>query len=160
MNTLEETAPAFIEMAHGIVWCTVATVDKNNRPRSRVLHPFWEWDGKELTGWVGTGATKTKRSHLEHSSYVSINYWAPNQNTCIAESKADWNFDLETRERVWEQYLTLPPPLGYDPKIIPGWEDFKSDSFSVLRFKPWKLRVFPGSALMGKTEGIFSWIQG
>ena len=88
MNTLNETAPAFIEMAHQIVWCTVATVDGTNRPRSRVLHPYWEFDGNEMVGWVATGATPTKREHLEHSPYASLNYWTPAQDTCVAECKA------------------------------------------------------------------------
>ena len=28
MNTFEETATAFVDMAHTIIWCTVGTVDK------------------------------------------------------------------------------------------------------------------------------------
>ena len=45
MNTLVEVAPAFVEMAHRIVWSTAATVDNEGRPRSRILHPIWLWDG-------------------------------------------------------------------------------------------------------------------
>tara|TARA_A100000164_G_C21570627_1_gene613836 strand:+ start:106 stop:549 length:444 start_codon:yes stop_codon:yes gene_type:complete len=146
-------------MAHTIIWCTAGTVDKKNRPRSRILHPFWDWDGKELVGWVGTGATKTKRNHLEQNPSVSINYWVPNQNTCTAESKASWCFDLESRQYVRDRYLSLPEPLGYNPAIIPGWENYQSEDFAVLRFDPWKLRVFPGSALMGSSEGLFSWTK-
>lgn len=157
MNTLEETAAAFIDMAHKIVWCSVATVDADNRPRSRVLHPFWEFDGEQIIGWVGTGATLTKRTHIEHSPFASINYWAPDQNTCVAECKTTWCLDAETRKRVWNQYLELPAPLGYDPAIIPGWDSPESDGFSVLRFDPWRLRVFPGSALMGQGGDIFVW---
>jgi hypothetical protein len=40
MNTLEDTAPRFVEMAHQVVWCTVATVASDGRPRTRVLHPI------------------------------------------------------------------------------------------------------------------------
>ena len=46
MTELEDVAPAFVEMAHRIVWCSVATVDHQGRPRSRILHPLWEWDGE------------------------------------------------------------------------------------------------------------------
>ncbi|MEM7020020.1 MAG: pyridoxamine 5'-phosphate oxidase family protein, partial [Pseudomonadota bacterium] len=74
MHTLQQTAPAFVEMAHQIVWCSVATVDEDNRPRSRVLHPLWQWDGEQLIGWIATGPTPLKRAHLEHSSFVSLNY--------------------------------------------------------------------------------------
>ena len=104
MSTLEETAPAFVAMAHKIVWCNVATVDNQNRPRSRILHPFWEWDGTQLIGWVGTGPTPVKRSHLAHSPHASLNYWTPDQDTCVAECQATWCFDLETRERIWNKF--------------------------------------------------------
>lgn len=157
MNTLEQTAPAFIEMAHQIVWCSVATVDENNRPRSRVLHPFWEYDGNELVGWVGTGATPTKRAHIDHSGFASLNYWTPSQDTCVAECRATWCFDIETRQRIWQRFLELPEPLGYNPAIIPGWDSPESDAFSVLRFDPWRLRVFPGSALMGQEGEVLLW---
>ena len=65
-STLAEVAPAFVAMAHRIVWCSVATVDASQRPRSRILHPIWEWDDGQLTGWIGTGPTATKRAHLDH----------------------------------------------------------------------------------------------
>ena len=42
MAGFSETASAFVKMAHEIVWCNVATIDKKGRPRSRVLHPIWE----------------------------------------------------------------------------------------------------------------------
>src|ERR687898_1685714 len=88
MTDLAAVAPAFVEMAHRIVWATVATVDPEERPRSRILHPIWEWDGESLTGWIGTGPTPVKRAHLDHSPYMSVNYWAPNHDTCVAECRA------------------------------------------------------------------------
>ena len=75
MSELTTVAPAFVAMAHEIVWASVATVDRWGRPRSRVLHPIWEWDGTSLVGWVGTGPTPLKRAHLEVSPHVSMNYW-------------------------------------------------------------------------------------
>ena len=33
MNNLTEIGPAFVEMAHRIVWCSAATVDARGRPR-------------------------------------------------------------------------------------------------------------------------------
>jgi hypothetical protein len=64
MNELTRVAPAFVEMAHRIVWCSVATVDAHGRPRSRILHPIWQRDGAQLVSWIGTGPTNTKRAHL------------------------------------------------------------------------------------------------
>ncbi|MEZ4571472.1 MAG: pyridoxamine 5'-phosphate oxidase family protein [Thermomicrobiales bacterium] len=77
MQELQEVAPPFVEMAHGIVWCNVATVDREDRPRSRILHPVWQWDGDALVGWIGTGPTPVKQAHLNHSPFVSCSYWSP-----------------------------------------------------------------------------------
>ena len=65
MTTLDRIAPAFIEMAHSIVWASVATVDSDSRPRSRILHPIWEWDGTRMTGWIATSPLSPKAAHLE-----------------------------------------------------------------------------------------------
>jgi len=157
MTDLKQVAPAFVDMAHQIVWCTVATVDKHGRPRSRVLHPIWEWDGEALTGWVGTGPTPLKLAHIEASPFVSCNYWSPTQDTCLAECHAEWAFDDETCESVWNRYLEAPAPLGYDPSIIPGWDNARSESFAVLKLKAWRLRVMPGSVLMSGTGDTLVW---
>lgn len=157
MNTLSEVAPAFVEMAHRIVWCSAATVDGKGRPRSRVLHPIWEWDGTTLTGWIGTGPTPVKRAHLEASPYVSLNYWTPDHDTCVAECSARWAFDDDTRTRIWNLYCDTPAPLGYDPSIIPVWDTPTSESFAVLELAPWRLRVMPASVLMGQAGDILTW---
>lgn len=157
MHELAEVGPAFVEMAHRIVWASVATVDRRGRPRSRVLHPIWEWDGAKLVGWIGTGPTPLKRAHLEHTPHLSANYWSPAQDTCVAECRAAFAFDLATRERVWNLLKDGPPPVGYDPAIIPGWDAPGSPSFAALRLDPWRLRVFPGSVLMGRGGNVLTW---
>jgi len=157
MNTLEETAPAFVEMAHRIVWCSAASVDRHNRPRSRVLHPLWHWDGQTLSGWIATGPTPVKRAHLAASPYLSLNYWDPGQDTCVAECRASWALDVETRRRVWDAFKNAPAPVGYDPAMIPGWDAPEADSFAALRLEPWRLRVMPGSVLMGQGGEILTW---
>lgn len=157
MQELAQVAPAFVEMAHRIVWCSAASVDARGRPRSRVLHPIWEWDGRRLRGWVGTEATATKRAHLAASPFLSLGYWHPSHDHCVAESRAAFSFDAETRERVWNLFKNGPAPVGYDPAIIPGWDSPASERFAVLRLDPWRLRVFPGSALMGKGGAVLTW---
>ena len=161
MSELKEVAPAFIDMAHHIVWCSVATVDHQGRPRSRILHPYWEWDGETLVGWIATGPTPTKRSHLQKSPYVSCNYWTDNHDTCAAECAATWMFDDETRIAVWDKFKNAPAPVGYDPSIIPVWDSPTADSFAVLKLDPWRLRVMPGNVMLtGGTQGeILVWQQ-
>lgn len=157
MNDLADVAPAFVEMAHRIVWCSAATVDTRGRPRSRVLHPIWEWDGERLTGWIGTAPTPLKRAHLAASAHLSLNYWTPAQDTCTAECRAAWAFDDDTRAAVWNRFREAPAPVGYDPAIIPAWDGPTCDAFAVLRLEPWRLRVMPGTVLMGQGGAELTW---
>lgn len=157
MNELPKVAPAFVEMAHRIVWCSAATVDAQGRPRSRVLHPIWEWDGEQLRGWVGTQPTPIKRAHLAAHPFMSLNYWTTNQDTCVAECRAALVFDEETRTRIWQLFATAPAPVGYDPAIIPGWDSPTCAAYAVLRLEPWRLRVMPGSLMQGQGGEILTW---
>ena len=146
MTDLAAIAPSFVEMAHRIVWATVATTDTAGRPRSRILHPLWEWDGSSLVGWIGTSPTPVKRAHLERTPYVSVSYWAPDHDTCVADCRVEWFLDDATRERVWRAFEEAPAPVGYDPAIIPAWRDGpRGEGFAALRLEPYRLRVFPGS---------------
>jgi len=157
MNTLSETASAFVNMAHEIVWCTAATVDNQGRPRSRVLHPVWEWDGTNLQGWIATGPTPVKREHLAAHPYLSCNYWSPEQDTCVAECEADWAFDDETCISIWDKFKHAPAPVGYDPAIIPVWTDPTGPEFAVIKLKPWRLRVMPGTLMAGQGGELLVW---
>jgi len=155
---LSDVAPAFIEMAHQIVWSSAATVDPQGRPRSRVFHPIWQWDGTRLVGWVATRPTGLKREHLAAHPFLSLNYWAPSHDTCVAECRAELIFDQTTRSMLWDLFSKTPPPLGYDPRIIPGWASAESESFAAIRLDPWLLRVMPGSVLTGK-GAVLKWTQ-
>jgi hypothetical protein len=158
MTDLASTAPAFVEMAHQIVWCSAATVDPDQRPRTRILHPIWEWDGATLRGWIATGPTPTKRTHLAHSPYLSCSYWSPNHDTCVAECRAVWAFDDATCVEVWDRFANGPAPVGYDPSIVPAWKDGPtSDAFAVLQLAPWRLRVMPGTVMLGAGGEVLAW---
>ncbi len=160
MSSLKQVAPAFVKMAHEIVWCTAATVDSDGRPRSRILHPMWQWDGRELTGLIITGPTPIKRAHLKASAHMSCSYWTPTHDTCVAECRAEWAFDDDTRKRVWKQFKETPAPLGFDPAMIPGWDGGPtSPNVAVLKLDPWRLRVFPGTMLMGKGGELLTWME-
>lgn len=153
MTSLEQIAPAFIEMAHSIVWASAATVDANGHPRSRVLHPIWEWDGTDLLGWVATVPSPVKKAHLAVHPQMSLNYWTPSQDTCSAECLVEWYLDDETRAAVWDKFANAPAPVGYDPRIIPQWADGPtSEDFAALRLAPYRLRVMAGTVMM-KGEG-------
>jgi hypothetical protein len=159
MSELATVAPAFVAMAHRIVWCSVATVDPRGRPRSRILHPIWQWDGVSLVGWIATGQTPAKRADLGASPYVSISYWSPTHDTCTADCRAAWALDDETRTRVWDLFANGPEPVGYNPAIVPGWESPTAPAFAALRLEPRRLRVFPGTVLLGQGGQVLRWRQ-
>ncbi len=91
MNELATIGPRFVEMAHRIVWCTVATVGGDGRPRTRVLHPIWEWDGDRLTGWIATTPQSPKADDLAGTPFVSLTYWDATQDTCTADCAVAWD---------------------------------------------------------------------
>ena len=157
-NSLAETAPEFVEMAHRIVWATVATADPGGRPWTRILHPIWEWDGEQLVGWVGTSPTKTKVAHLGANPYVSLTYWHPSHDVATAHCAATLLTDDESRTQLWELFRTAPEPVGYDPAIVPTWDGPLSPAFAALRLGPWSVRVQPGAVMVeGKGELLREW---
>ncbi|HEY9556695.1 MAG TPA: pyridoxamine 5'-phosphate oxidase family protein [Acidimicrobiales bacterium] len=157
MTDLATTAPAFVEMAHSIVWCTVATTQADGAPRTRILHPIWEWDGTSLTGWIATSPTSPKADDLAANPRVSLTYWTPNHDTCTADCDTAWETSDEERAAGWDRFLNGPEPVGYDPSIIAGWTDPTAEAFGILRLEPHRLRLMPG-ALMLKGEGeLLTW---
>lgn len=153
MTALQRVAPAFVAMAHEIVWATAATVGADGVPRTRILHPLWQWDGERLTGWIATVPTPLKRGHIAAHPVVSLSYWSPSHDTCSAECLVEWYHDDETRIAVWDKFANAPEPVGYDPRIIHEWRDGPtSDRFAVLRLSPYRLRVMPHT-VMTKGEG-------
>ena len=77
----DDIAAEFHERVARMVWCSVATVDAQCRPRSRIVHPIWEG----AAGWIGTWRTSVKAGHrapslklkqLERNPHVSLPYVA------------------------------------------------------------------------------------
>ena len=105
---------------------------------TRILHPLWEGS----TGWIGTSPLSLKAKHLEHNPYVSLSYWDPQQQQIYADCTAEWHNDVATKRRIWELYKSTPPPLGYDPAIIPPWKDGPdTPAFGVLKLIPWRIEL-------------------
>ena len=157
MTDLATAAPAFVETAHRIVWCTVATVDTMGKPTTRVLHPIWEWNGTSLTGWILTSPQSLKAKHLAVNPDISLTYWAPTQDVATAECATEWTNDAASRRAGWDRFANGPAPVGYNPTLIPAWTSPEVETFGVLRLRPTALRVFPGSLLLTGTGRVFTW---
>jgi general stress protein 26 len=156
-DELATVAPAFIEMAHKIVWATVATTDTAGNPATRILHPVWEWDGSTMTGWIATSPVSLKAKHLEALPRVSITYWQPNHDTCTASCTTRWELSDDERQAGWTRFVDAPAPVGYDPSIVPGWTSPLAPGFGILRLEPVALRVLDGSAMIGGPGRRLSW---
>ena len=140
----------FHEITQRIVWCTVATVDTQGRPRSRMLHPVW--DG--ATGWIATGRHSHKAKHLLANPYVSLTYWDPKHEQTMIDCKAEWQHDPETKAWLWKLLKTTPEPVGYDPALF--WPSHEDANFGALKLTPWRLEVWSLAAMaQGKPAEVW-----
>lgn len=140
----------FIERVHKMVWCNVATIDKQQRPRSRILHPIWEGS----TGWIGTHRDSHKSQHLAHNPHMSLAYISDVMNPVYVDCTAEWIDDLDQKKRIWDLFKNAPEPLGYDPA-----HDFISpdhENFGLLKLTPWRIDLvnFPAPSF---AEGTKVW---
>ncbi|MFP6836586.1 MAG: pyridoxamine 5'-phosphate oxidase family protein [Pseudomonadales bacterium] len=136
VGDFSELSEKFNAITTRIVWCTVTTVDRQGRPRSRILHPVWEG----TTGWIATGRQSHKTKHLAGNPFVSLTYWDPQHEQTIIDCKADWQDDQSSKDHLWGLLKTTPEPIGYDPKLF--WPSADDASFGVLKLTPWRLEVW------------------
>jgi len=155
--SLERVAPAFVELAHRIVWCTVATTGGDGRPHTRILHPIWEWDGEALTGWIATSPLSPKARDLAEQPDISLTYWDPTHDTATADCATSWDDTPELRQAGWDRFVNGPEPVGYDPSIIPFWPDAQVEAFGILRLSPTYLRVMPGTVMLKGEGELLTW---
>ncbi|MEX0750282.1 MAG: pyridoxamine 5'-phosphate oxidase family protein [Dehalococcoidia bacterium] len=149
--SFDEIADEFNARVARIVWCTVATVDLKGRPRTRILHPIWEGS----TGWIGTSRNSHKAKHLAKNAHVSLSYWDQQHQQIYADCKAEWVDDPSAKQRIWDLYKSTPPPLGYDPAIIPPWSGGPNGGeFGVLKLTPWRIEL---SALLPPGQASIVW---
>jgi hypothetical protein len=109
-KSFSEIETEFITRVHTMVWCSAATIDTKDRPRSRILHPIWEGS----TGWVGSRPNSLKAKHLARNPLISLAYVAEVARPVYADCAAHWEQDLSVKQHVWELFKSAPPPLGFD----------------------------------------------
>ena len=124
------------ERVRRIVWYSVTTIDRQNRPRTRMLHPIWEGS----TAWICTGRETHKTKHLTHNPFVSLCYWDPQHQQVHADCETEWVDDVDEKKRVWELFKSEDPPYGYDPAMF--WPAGAEDAgFGLLKCTPWRLEL-------------------
>ena len=80
-----------------IVWCTLATTDLRGRPRTRIVHAWWEGS----TAWVTVRPDSPKVRHVARVPWTSLTYWYQAHATVMAECAARLEPDAAERRRVW-----------------------------------------------------------
>jgi general stress protein 26 len=146
VQSFAEIEEEFMARVRRIAWCTVATVDRRGRPRTRILHPIWEG----ATGWIATGRQSHKAKHLAANPYVSLSYWDPQHKMIYADCRAEWDDSDASKRRIWDLYKNTPPPLGYDPAMI--WRDGPGDpGFGLLKLTPWRIELAGLAEMMSPT---------
>ncbi len=133
-----------------IVWCTVTTVDTKGRPRSRILHPYWE----ETTAWVLTSRHSLKEKHLAANPHVAISYWDPQHQQVYAEGIAEWEDGQAEKTRIWETVKATPEPYGWDPGMI--WSGPDDPGYGLLKITPRRIELSALSDLpLGKGPRVW-----
>jgi general stress protein 26 len=140
----------FMDRVSRIVWCTVTTVDRHDRPRSRILHPLWEGSA----GWIATGRQSHKAKHIAHNPYVSLSYWDPKHEQVYAECRAVWEDSIDEKRRLWDLYKSTPPPLGYDLAMF--WKSPDDPTLGLLKLTPWRIELWGlGDMMSGKPPRVW-----
>lgn len=144
VGSFSDLEDAFLAYIQDIVYATMTTVDKKNRPRARVLLPIWEVRDDHPIGWIAAYRTPVKVAHLARNPHTTISYWNPKQNAVFADCTAEWVEDPDTRREIWDLYKKgSPPGVGYDPANF--WRGGPADpKFGLLRLDPWRVQVLRG----------------
>jgi general stress protein 26 len=135
IDSFSDIRDEFLERVNRHVYCNLATIDPQGRPRSRVIHVVWEG----ATGWITTNPTYPKARHLAANPYVSLGYVADIAAPAYAECRAEWVSEFDEKKRTWEMIKALPAPLGFDPAPINGAPD--DPRFGLIKLTPWRIQL-------------------
>src|SRR5687767_14245645 len=135
VSKFEELQPEFMKRVSSAIYCSVATIDRMNRPRSRMMHPVW--DGQ--IGWVISWPQSHKAKHLQGNPYVSLAYINDRDKPVYVDCQAEWIDEAREKERIWELHKNTPPPLGFDPE--PHYGTINHPYYGLLKFTPWRIEL-------------------
>jgi len=135
VEKFEDLQIEFVQRVAHAVYCSMATVDRKNHPRSRILHPIW--DGP--IGWVISWPQSHKAKHLQGNPYVSLAYIHDREKPVYVDCSTEWVDEVDEKERIWELHKTTPPPLGFDPQMF--YETIDHPYFGLLKFTPWRIEL-------------------
>jgi general stress protein 26 len=136
VTSFDQIAEEFGRRTQRIIWCTLATTNRAGRLRSRIMHPIWEGP----VGWIATGRNSAKAREIDKSPYVSLSYWDQQHEQVYVDAHARWEESPAERERIWQLFGSLPPPLGYDLGAF--WKTVDDADYGLLKLTPWRIELF------------------
>jgi general stress protein 26 len=131
----EEIQAEFLTRVSQVVYCTMATIDRQNRPRLRLMHPVWEGS----IGWVISWPQSHKSKHLALNPAVSLAYMPAKAKPVYVDGVAAWIDTVEEKQRIWELHRSTPAPLGFDPQ--PHYGNIDHPYYGILRITPWRIEL-------------------
>ena len=150
--TFEAIADEFKRRTDRIVWCTMATADAQGRIRSRIIHPLWD---KGPLGWLLTGRQSAKAKDIDGNPFASLTYIDTAQEQVHVDCRVSWEERPAEKQRLWDWFKSLPPPLGYDPGLF-FTKGATDPSFGALRLAPWRVEIWSLADLMsGKPPRVW-----
>ena len=131
----EDIQAEFLARVSHAVYCTMATVDRRDRPRSRMMHPIW--DGP--IGWIISWPASHKAKHLARNPAVSLAYIQDKEKPVYVDGVAEWIDAVDEKRRIWDLHRTTPEPLGFDPQ--PHYGTIDHPYYGLLRITPWRIEL-------------------
>lgn len=157
VTDFSEIADEFHARVARMVWCSVATVDQECRPRSRIMHPIWAG----ATGYIGTWGTSVrsgnqtasvKLAHLRQNPHASLAYVAEPFTPVYVDCHVGIIDDTAGKARFSALARSFPEPYGYNPDALFGGPD--NPHFAVLELKALRIALVEFPAPPGK---VFIW---
>ena len=112
VSSFAEIEAEFIKRAHRMVWCDMATVGPDGRPRTRIVHPVWEGD----TAWMTSMRVGPKAADIDHNPFVSLAYVSDPLKPAYAECVVSWVDDRDERIEIWKRSPRSPNRLATTPR--------------------------------------------
>ncbi len=126
--------------------------------QTRILHPFWEWDGAALTGWILTSPNSPKARHLADNPRVSLTYWDATHDTCSADCATVWELSPEERRAGWDRFAQRSARRSATTRRSSRSGPIPTRrSSACCGSSPSWLRVMPGSVMLQGQGEVLTW---
>lgn len=113
--SFEEIVALARPVVDGIIYSSVATVSADGEPRSRIVHPVWNWDAP--VGWITVRPTSLMLRHLRRNPVITCSYWSSAHNAVYLDGMARPAREEELAS-VWNAVGSVTGPTAFDPITI------------------------------------------